>query len=115
MNTIHVPCLIEHVSDGHHTFGELYEHRHALFLALMGAYPELSWYSRKHDDGTEWPGWFIAGMETPMGTITYHLPITKWGLAEETGAIVLTKAMRWDGHTSQDVLLRIKSLPKKGA
>lgn len=31
------------ISDGYHTFGDLYKQRTLLFCALCNAYPELSW------------------------------------------------------------------------
>lgn len=31
-----------HISDGYHTFAELYDHRHSLMLALMRAIPTIS-------------------------------------------------------------------------
>jgi hypothetical protein len=34
------------VSDGYHTFNELYEHRHMLFLMLMYSRCQDAWYSR---------------------------------------------------------------------
>lgn len=37
----------EEQSDGYHTFAELYEHRHALFLCLMASAPSLSWKARQ--------------------------------------------------------------------
>ena len=49
------------ISDGYHTFEELYEHRCALFVALLIKSPDISWYSLKHSDGSDWPGWFIDG------------------------------------------------------
>jgi hypothetical protein len=52
------------VSDGYHTFGELYEHRITLFLVLMLRHPNISWRSRNHADGSEWEGWFIAGIQS---------------------------------------------------
>lgn len=65
------------ISDGYHTFNELYEHRHALMLALMKAVPQHSWFSRRHHDGELCFGdgeWFIVGAELPdSGTVTYHL------------------------------------------
>lgn len=93
------------ISDGYHTFGELYEHRHALFLAVCRAYP--SWKSRLHDDGSDMPGWFIAGVDTPEGMVTYHLPDEWWNRfnVQELG-----RAPEWDGHTSQDVIERLESL-----
>ena len=62
--TIKLPCDPGEVSDGYHTFNELYEHRHALFLALMKAYPQWSWYSGKHHDGSEWQGWMSQWTQT---------------------------------------------------
>ena len=95
------------VSDGNHTFKELYEHRGALYLALMKAHPAISWMSSKHDTGWEWKGFFLAGMRLPTGDITYHLPNDLWESARATGARVLEKAPFWDRHTSDDVVKRL--------
>ena len=95
------------MSDGYHTFNELYEHRHALFLALMKSVPEHCWMSKLHDDGTSLENWFIAGINLCNGTISYHLPNRLWPFAEESGATVLQRAPKWDGHTSQDVVDRL--------
>lgn len=105
------------ISDGYHTFGELYEHRNQLFIALCRAvfyhpklYPDSAvWKSKKHFDGTEWDGWFILGIGTHKGTqITYHLPISKWD--ECSFACTYDRAPEFDGHTSADVLERLKNL-----
>ena len=109
LNTIHIPCKTGEVSDGHHTFDELYEHRCTLFIALMKAHSSLSWISSRHDDGSEWDGWFIAGIKAPTGDVTYHLPVAMWSLACDTGAAILDYGMRWDGHTAADVVKRIKA------
>ena len=34
------------ISDGHHTFGDLYRHRIILFYALCNLLPEISWKSK---------------------------------------------------------------------
>ena len=60
----------ELVSDGYHTFKELYEHRVVLFVALITALTQqeyhpsnkICWKSKKHSDGTMYDGWFIAGI-----------------------------------------------------
>ena len=60
----------ELVSDGYHTFKELYDHRIALFVALITALMQQEyhpanktcWKSKKHSDGTMLDGWFIAGI-----------------------------------------------------
>ena len=94
------------VSDGYHTFGELYEHRCALFCALVQSHPGRAWRSLQHDDGSSFDGWFIAGMKLPSGEdVTYHLPMRWWGTL--FGIDTLDRAPKWDGHTSNDVLQRI--------
>lgn len=101
---------IGNMSDGYHTFNELYEHRHALMLHLMAFTNDRgwdSWVSKKHDDGSEMEGWFIAGVKLFTGkTITYHMPDRLWDLAAKCGK-VLDKAPKWDGHTSSDVIKRL--------
>lgn len=93
------------ISDGYHTFGELYEHRHVLFLAVCRAYN--GWKSLFHDDGTTMDGWFIAGVETPDGMATYHLPLEWW---TRFNVRELERAPKWDGHTSEQVIARIQKL-----
>ena len=98
------------VSDGYHTFNELYRHRCLLFcMALIGA--DESFKASKHADGSEWDGWFIAGMKLPAGWITYHLPDSMWSLCPVPDVAM---APEWDGHTSNDVCDRMQhflSLP----
>jgi len=103
------------ISDGYHTFGELYEHRIVLWIALCRAYNELVnhvtykvWKTRKHSDNTAIDGWFLLGITAVEGKqITYHLPEKYWN---ECDFDVLDKAPEFDGHTSKDVLERIKQL-----
>lgn len=92
-------------SDGNHTLDELYEHRRALFLALA-AVCEGAWRSRKHDDGYSIDGWFIAGISLPTGNISYHLPDEDWEFLD--GALTMDVAREWDGHTSADVVFRLR-------
>ena len=108
MKTLHIPCDPGEISDGYHTFNDLYDHRCTLFLALMASNPALSWISAKHHDGSEWDGWFIAGMELPTGDVTYHLPNSMMGAAMQTGARVLDCGKEWDGHTAADVVKRLR-------
>lgn len=96
------------VSDGFHTFGELYEHRSVLFIALMGTRPGWSWFSKAHADGSMFPGFFIAGMDLPTGEVSYHLRVDPWwSLVWETGALELDQAPAWDGYTPRDVPVRL--------
>jgi len=100
---------IGETSDGYHTFNELYEHRHMLFLALMASHSHYAWFSRLHSDGTSMVGWFVAGIDLDDKTITYHLPERLFDLVKETHATLLDKAPEWDGHTPADVVERLKS------
>lgn len=104
--------------DGYHTFDELYNHRITLYIALCKMSTEIgyseglapmAWRSKAHSDGSVWDGYFILGINKKAGNqITYHLPLSRW---EETNfAETLEKAPEYDGHTSDDVLLRLKTL-----
>lgn len=95
------------ISDGYHTFDELYQHRCLLFIALMKAYPSLSWKSLKHEDGSSLEGWFIAGMHLPTGDITYHLPMEMWDMASNIQTF--DTAPEWDGHDSGNVCDRLQA------
>lgn len=109
----------ELISDGYHTFQELYKHRIHLFIALLKSYHDcdrasfcLTEYtsikSKKHFDGSEMAGWFIVQIETLRGQISYHLPNTYW---EKCSFIkTVETANEWDGHTSDDVLERLLEL-----
>jgi hypothetical protein len=103
---------LSQLSDGYHTFAELYEHRHALCLALMRAMPRHCWFSLRHADGERCfggNGWFIVGIEPPGGnSVTYHLPAELYLAARATGAVELEKGRPWDGHSAADVALRLK-------
>lgn len=102
------------ISDGYHTFGELYRHRNELFIALClqlfrdPCAPEV-WRSETHSDGSTDEGWFLLGIGTEKGKqITYHLPISYWDKC--AFAAIYSQAPEYDGHTSADVLQRLKNL-----
>lgn len=92
-------------SDGYHTFNELYHHRAVLFSVICRCFPERSWKSRKHHDGTMYPGMFIVGIETDNGQATYHYDIEPyWDMFPVKE---LEQAPEWDGHTPQEAIERI--------
>ena len=95
------------ISDGYHTFTELYEHRHLLFIALMHSHSNISWRANNHSDGTMYSGWFVAGMHLPTGDISYHLPISMWERLDHSLIKTTNKAPIWDGHNATDVLIRL--------
>ena len=108
---IAIDCEPGQVSDGYHTFDELYEHRCLLFAALSCWVPGF-FKTRKNDKGEEWPGWFIAGLNTPWGQVTYHLPDSMWNLIETD--YELERNDQYDGHTSRDVAERLRRMLEAG-
>jgi hypothetical protein len=103
---LHLPCSVSQVSDGFHTFQELYDHRTALFIALMRAFPQKSWRSRFHEDGTMYPDFFVAGMQLDTDQISYHLELRWWDELDEI-CVTLDRAPKWDGHSPSDVVVRL--------
>lgn len=99
---------VEKMSDGYHTFADLYEQRLILSAALAKNNPH-AWKSKRHEDGSVpfGGGWFIMGFDTDEGCYTYHYELKDWDLfqCEE-----LDKGRPWDGHTSKDVR-RLLSIP----
>lgn len=105
------------ISDGYHTFEELYEHRNLLFLRLLeqeadscrwsGLNP-LGWWSRRHDDGSMYEGYIVVGMyKSTPAQITYHMS-EKYIELIQSWLPELERAPEWDGHTPDDVLQRLK-------
>ncbi len=96
------------ISDGYHTFDELYEHRYKLFAVMLCLFQQRTinktWMSKLHEDGSMYDDMFVAGATINDGeNISYHLPMSEWeDLAEVIP--VLDKAPPFDGHTSFDVL-----------
>ena len=114
MTTSNVAEELGNISDGYHSFNELYEHRHTLFIALMKSHPEISWRANNHDDGSNYPGWFIAGMHLPTGDISYHMPNSLWEKLDGKRIPTSLRAPKWDGHTSDDVVPRLSKWIEQG-
>ena len=103
------------VWDGYHTFGELYDHRIMLYIALCkirSFYWHDVWLSLNHSNGTAIFGWFILGISKEAGKqITYHIPEKYLGkLAGNPNIEILDQAPEYDGHTSSEVLERLSNL-----
>ena len=102
------------VSDGYHTFEELYEFRKVFNACLFNEWAMKKQYevhkSKKHFDGEECfgSGWFIVVAILPGGQISNHYELKDWDLfqCEE----VEKAKYEFDGHTPEDVLNRLKDL-----
>lgn len=77
----------------------------------MKSYPHISWKSKKHNDGSEYEGYFVAGMKLPTGDISYHIIDKFWDLLSNVKE--LQNSPQWDGHTSDDVLNRLNEWCKR--
>lgn len=106
------------VSDGFHTFIELYRHRMLLNAALFSAWrkldsegigPEADVHkSRLHSDG-EVPfggGWFIVVAQLPAGQVSYHYPLEHWDLFKIPER---ERPAEYDGHTAEQAADRLEA------
>ena len=109
MNTENINELIknqhintDNISDGYHTFGELYYHRAALFSVICNQNKEIAWKSKKHHDNTMFgDNWFIVGVNTPNGQYSYHYEIDKYWDGFDVKELEF--APEWDGHKPSDI------------
>lgn len=101
------------ISDGHHTFGELYYHRIILFCTLCNLFTNISWKSKKHYDEESDPMFsdsFIVGINTPEGITTYHIKMRYWDLFDIPE---VERAPKYDNYSSKESFKRVLSLTKK--
>ena len=88
------------ISDGSHSFNELYYHRMILFAVVCNKNKTKAWKSKKHADGSMYESYFIVGIETPEGQYSYHYHIDNWNFFNVKE---LERAPEWDGHQPKDV------------
>lgn len=101
---------IGQISDGSHTFNELYYHRMILFSVICNTHKERAWKSWKHSNGTMYENYFIVGITTDQGDYSYHYHKDYW---DRFNVKELEYAPKWDGHKPTDVT-RLLSLIKEG-
>lgn len=102
------------ITDGYHSFGELYDHRRALTAALAKSLSLDSWRSKEHhpDGDPMFEGYFIVGINLPTGPITYHYKLSHWD--DFAGVTELAHAPAWDGHTPADTVERMLAWTRAG-
>lgn len=100
---------VKYVSDGYHSFDELYQHRTLLYLNFTLAAIGLSssWVACWK---THYPGWPVVFLETPRGQISYHIEEKYIPMIEHR--IRRDDNHEWNGHTSEDVLTILTELLK---
>lgn len=95
------------ISDGYHTFAELYEHRCLLFINLILTDRKNAYWK------PDFEGWDCIYWESPEGQISYHVPTRFRSLYEKK--IEKHDIHVWDGHTSGDVVKRLAEIARKVA
>lgn len=107
------------VSDGYHTFDELYEFRmlyNAAFFNELAAQANITGAGKqsylvhkswKHSDGELCfgGGWFVVVAQLPTGQVSNHYQAEHWDLFNVPA---MSMAAPWDGHTPQDVINRLR-------
>jgi len=105
--------ITKQLSDTYHTFGDLYNHRMALNLALVKALVQLQpdgievYKSRLHSDGTMFEDMFIVVIDSPHGQISYHYDNPEW---DKFSIPEVDQAKEFDGHTPKDCIDRLMDL-----
>lgn len=99
------------ISDGYHTFDDLYYHRMILFSVICNTYKDKAFKSWKHADGTMYDNYFIVGIKTPEGYYTYHYHKDHWDTFEVEE---MEFAPEWDGHMPSDITRLIKLTERNG-
>lgn len=103
------------VSDGYHTFAELYDFRLAYNAALFNEWANGGKYrvhkSQRHADGELCFGrddYFVVTAMLPDGQVSNHYNMEFWDLFDipEQDKVL----WEYDGHSPQDVLDRIKAI-----
>lgn len=102
----------EDLSDGNHTFKDLYDQRCILFATLVGLFPKISWKTKRHDDGKPCHDGknFLVCIETPDGPYSYHYPMADW---DKFKCREIEKAKPFDGHTDKDVGRLLSLVPER--
>lgn len=124
------------ISDGYHTFGELYEFRKLYNAALFNEWATENFHameareghnammgsnqkfrpkydvhkSIRHNDGQPCfgGGWFIVVAVLPTGQISNHYKIEDWDLFQIPEYPIAK--YEFDGHTPEDVMERLKNI-----
>ena len=105
-NIVSSAKTIEELSDGYHTFKELYDFRREYNAALVNSGVWKAHKSYRHHDGELCfgGGWFIVMIYTPFGQRSNHYENKYW---DEFNCEEKEVADEWDGHTEKDVIDRL--------
>jgi hypothetical protein len=95
------------ISDGYHTFDELYEYRMLYHAWACKAWVQAGYRvikSHKHHDGSPAFDGFIVQAELPAGQVSNHYDNQYWDLFD---VYEVERADEWDGHTPRIAAQRL--------
>lgn len=101
------PTAKQNVSDGYHTFEQLYDDRASFMYVSMLTNSNNAWISLKHNDGTMFDGMFIAGITMDNHNIIYHIDLKFFNLFSVFDELEI--APEWD-RKDNSMNMFIKSL-----
>ena len=102
------------LSDGYHTFAELYEFRKMYNALIFNEWSRQGLYdvhkSTRHNNGELCfsGGWFVVYANLPNGQVTNHYKLDDWDLFNIPEKARVSEM--FDNHTSADVLARLKNV-----
>lgn len=97
------------ISDGYHTFDELYYHRMCMFAIICNIFNDKAWKSWKHHDNTMYTDYFIVGLTIEnVGDFSYHYHKSEW---DKFNVKELSRAPKWDGHKPEDIVRLFSLIP----
>ncbi len=92
------------ISDGYHTFDELYDHRVLIYINLcLLMKDKAAWRP-------DFEGWYCLYLDLNGAQISYHCPNKTLSLIE--GKITRNDQMVFDGHQGSDVIYRLEEFAK---
>lgn len=104
----------EYISDGYHSFQELYLYRMLYNALLVNEYAKNDTYqvykTKRHNDGEECFGgdWFLVVIRTPYGVIDNHYELKYWDLFHCKE--IEKEPYPFDGHSPADVARHMEEL-----
>ena len=101
------------ISDGHHTIEFYQQQRMILFANLCASTDHInnSWKSKHHFDRADDEAFnddFLAGLETPLGTVVFHFKNKYWDFFSKIKEI--DHGPEYKGSLPEDDIIRLASL-----
>lgn len=93
------------MSDGSHTFDELYVHRNLLWVNLCLTNPESCYFVKEH-----YPDWDLLVYEYVGMQMSYHIQKIHRNVYQNLIKVKKIEDHEFDGHSPEDVIARLTKL-----